>query len=158
MRSPAASLPASRSTRSGLANQPAYAALVQFPAVCFTGALVADLAYWRTTVFLWSTFSSWLLVAGCIMGLVTGCAAVATWMRAPQVRSAPFAMFHAMLLGAALALALANTVVHSREGYTAVVPLGLTLSAAVVVLMLLAAWFGWPRDDAPTVAPSRGGR
>jgi uncharacterized membrane protein len=148
MRSPAARLPVAARARSTLSSQPAYAALVQFPAVCFTGTLVSDIAYWHTTVFLWSTFSSWLLVAGCLTGVVAGTAAAATWLRVPQVRTAPFAVFHALLLSAAFALAVANTVVHSREGHTAVVPLGLTLSGAVVVLMLLATWFGWPRDDA----------
>ena len=152
MRSPAATLPAHTTVRAGLASQPFYATIVQFPAVCFSGALACDLAYWRTTVFLWSTFSSWLLVAGCITGALAGVAAGLAWLRVPHVRRAPFAVFHAMLSGAALVLSLFNVVVHGREGYTAVVPLGITLSGAVVVLMLLATWFGWPRDDHRTGA------
>ena len=134
-------------TPPGLASQPLYATLVQFPAVCFTGALACDIAYWHTTFYLWGIFSLWLLTAGCVTGLVAGIAGAFTWIRAPHVRSAPFAVFHAMLTGAALVASIANAVVHSRDGYTAVVPLGMTLSAAVVVLMLLATWFGWPRDD-----------
>jgi uncharacterized membrane protein len=132
----------------GLGSDPLYAALVQFPAVCFTGALACDIAYWRTTLFLWSTFSAWLLTAGCILAVLAGVAAVMTWMRVRQVRAHPFAVFHAMLSGAVLLLSIGNAVVHSREGYTAVVPLGITLSAATVILMLLATWFGWPRDAA----------
>jgi uncharacterized membrane protein len=38
-----------------------------------------------------------------------------------------------------------NAFVHSRDGWVAVVPQGLTLSVIVVLLMLLATWFGWPR-------------
>ena len=136
----------------GLGCQPLYAALVQFPIVCFSGALVCDIAYWRSTTFLWSTFSAWLLTAGCILAIVAGIAGLFTWLRVPQVRTAPFAVFHAMLSSAALVLALGNAVVHGREGYTAVVPLGITLSAATVILMLLAAWFGWPRDYSKVVA------
>lgn len=136
----------------GLGNQPFYAALVQFPVVCFSGALVCDIAYWQTTLFLWSTFSIWLLMAGCLLGVVAGVAGVFTWMRVRQVRAAPFAVFHAMLSGAVLLLGIGNALVHSREGYTAVVPLGMTLSAATVVLMLLATWFGWPRDYTSVVA------
>jgi len=147
-------------TLPGLASQPAYAALVQFPAVCFSGALVSDIAYWYSTTFLWEIFSTWLLVAGCITAVLAGSAALVTWQRVPAVRSAPFAVFHLMLTGAAFLLSIFNTVVHSREGYTAVVPLGLTLSAAVVILMLLATWFGWPRDDgkAATRTPRAGAR
>jgi uncharacterized membrane protein len=34
-------------------------------------------------------------------------------------------------------LALLNVFVHSRDGYTAVVPTGLTLSACVVAILLI---------------------
>jgi uncharacterized membrane protein len=45
------------------------------------------------------------------------------------------------MVGYALAilLALANAFVHSRDGYTAVVPTGLTLSALVVAVLVLTA-------------------
>jgi uncharacterized membrane protein len=42
--------------------------------------------------------------------------------------------------GLAVLLALTNAFVHSRDGYTAVVPTGLTLSALVIVVLLLTAW------------------
>jgi uncharacterized membrane protein len=32
--------------------------------------------------------------------------------------------------------------VHSRDGYTAIVPTGLALSALVVVILLFTGWFG----------------
>jgi uncharacterized membrane protein len=38
----------------------------------------------------------------------------------------------------AVLLSLINAFVHSRDGYTAVVPAGVTLSALVVVLLLTA--------------------
>jgi uncharacterized membrane protein len=37
-------------------------------------------------------------------------------------------------------LSLLNAFVHSRDGYTAVVPTGLTLSALVVAILLFTAW------------------
>jgi len=39
----------------------------------------------------------------------------------------------------AVLLALTNAFVHSHDGYTAVVPTGLTLSALVVVVLVLTA-------------------
>jgi uncharacterized membrane protein len=42
----------------------------------------------------------------------------------------------------AVLLSLTNAFVHSRDGYTAVVPLGLTLSALVVIVLLSTAWIG----------------
>jgi uncharacterized membrane protein len=33
--------------------------------------------------------------------------------------------------------------VHSRDGYTAVVPTGLILSGVVVLILMVTAWMGW---------------
>lgn len=132
----------------GLASQPVYATLAQFPAVCFTGALVTDLAYWRTTTFIWETFSVWLLAAGCLVAGFAFVAGLITWFSHRHVRALPYARLHAGTSAAALALSIVNAFIHSRDGYVAVVPGGLTLSVVVVVLMLLATWFGWPRPYA----------
>jgi uncharacterized membrane protein len=129
----------------GLASQPVYATLVQFPAVCFVGTLLTDLAYWRTTNYIWETFSIWLLTAGCIVAAFAGIAGLITWFSQRHVRTPRFAMLHIITSMAALVLAIVNAFVHSRDAYTAVVPEGLTLSIIVVALMLLATWFGWPR-------------
>jgi len=40
----------------------------------------------------------------------------------------------------AVLLSLINAFVHSRDGYTAVVPTGLMLSGLVIVVLLLTAW------------------
>lgn len=146
MHSPAAtSTSAAAAQRLGLASQPVYATLVQFPAVCFVGTLVTDIAYWRTAIFIWETFSIWLLTAGCIMAGFAGIAGLLTWVRQRHVRTLRFAGLHVVASLAALILSIVNAFVHSRDGYTAVVPQGLTLSAVVVLLMALATWLGWPR-------------
>jgi uncharacterized membrane protein len=129
----------------GLASQPVYATLVQFPAVCFVGTLLTDVAYWNTTNTIWETFSVWLLTVGCIVAAFAGIAGLITWLTHRHVRVPPFAGLHVVTSVVALILSIVNAFVHSRDGYTAVVPQGLTLSAVVVVLMLLATWLGWPR-------------
>jgi uncharacterized membrane protein len=145
MHSPAHSTVVANAPRFGLATQPVYAALVQFPAVCFIGALLTDIAYWRSTMFIWETFSIWLLTAGCVMAAFAGIAGLITWVRHRHVRNLPLAGLHVAVSIAALVLSIVNAFVHSRDGYTAVVPTGLTLSAIVVILMLVATWLGWPR-------------
>ncbi len=47
-------------------------------------------------------------------------------------------------MGYALAvlLSLLNAFVHSRDGYTAVVPTGVMLSGLVVVILLITGWAG----------------
>ncbi len=129
----------------GLSSQPVYATLVQFPAVCFVGTLLTDIAYWRSANILWETFSVWLLTAGCIVAAFAGIAGLLTWFRYRHVRALPFAGLHVVTSILALVLSIVNAFVHSRDGWVAVVPQGLTLSVIVVLLMLLATWFGWPR-------------
>jgi uncharacterized membrane protein len=129
----------------GLANHAAYAMLAQFPAVCFVGALLTDLAYWQTDMFIWETFSIWLLTAGCVMAFFAGVTGLITWFRRPYVRRPRFAGLHILTSLAVVLLSIINAFIHSRDGYTAVVPDGLILSGVVFLLMILATWLGWPR-------------
>ena len=144
--------------RLGLASQPVYATLVQFPAVCFVGTLLTDLAYWRTTNVIWETFSIWLLTIGCIVAAFAAIAGLIVWLVHRHVRRVRFAALHVATSIAALVLAILNAFVHSRDGYVAVVPQGLALSIAVFVLMLLATVFGWPRPHATTTTTTGGAR
>jgi uncharacterized membrane protein len=48
---------------------------------------------------------------------------------------------HFVLLLAAWIVEVFNSFIHARDGWTAVVPTGLTLSVIAVVLCLLAGWF-----------------
>jgi uncharacterized membrane protein len=133
--------------RLGLASQPVYAALVQFPAVCFIGALLTDIAYFRSGNYIWNDFSAWLVAIGCIMAGFAGIAGLITWLHHRHVRTLPLAGLHVAVSLAVLVVAIFNAFVHSRDAY-AVMPTGLILSAIVVVLMLLATWLGWPRTHA----------
>lgn len=153
MHSAAHATVAPRPASLGLASQPVYALLAQFPAVCFAGALLTDLAYWQTTIFIWATFSIWLLTAGCLVAALAAVAGLITWISHPHVRALRYAGLHVLTSLAALLLSIVNAFVHSRDGYTAVVPGGLVLSGAVVALMLLATWFGWPRTQPVLVTP-----
>lgn len=140
--------------RLGLASQPVYATLVQFPAVCFVGALITDLAYWRTELYIWETFSIWLITLGCIFAGFAFLAGLITWISHRHVRQVRHAGLHAIVSIVALALSIVNAFVHSRDGYVAVVPDGLVLSIAVFILMCIATWLGWPRTQVAYVAPN----
>jgi uncharacterized membrane protein len=113
---------------------------VWFSAAYFTGALVTDLVYWQIPNVLWERFSIWLIAAGLVM---TGLAAVAYLIDLAGGRQIDRPAWP-RVIGYALAglLSLINAFVHSRDGYTAVVPTGLTLSALVVAVLLLTACVG----------------
>ncbi len=118
-----------------------------FPFACFAGALVTDLVYWGTPAVMWETFSVWLIFAGMVMAGVATLAALIDFARSRRIRTSMQAWLYAIGGAIAFVLALINAFVHSRDGYTAVVPTGLALSALVVIILLFTSWLGH-RDSA----------
>jgi uncharacterized membrane protein len=55
---------------------------------------------------------------------------------------------HLLIFYAALLAELFNIFIHERDGWTAVVPIGITLSIIGVVLILVAGWLRRPAVDA----------
>jgi uncharacterized membrane protein len=114
--------------------------LVSFSAAYFAGALVTDLVYLQMPDVLWERFSIWLIAAGLIMAGFAIVAYVIDLAGGRQIDRPAWPR----VVGYALAvlLSLVNAFVHSRDGYTAVVPTGLMLSGLVIVILLLTAWVG----------------
>lgn len=110
----------------------AFSALSPFPAVCFTLALLTDIAYWRTSYLMWQHFSAWLLFAGLVVGgpaLIVGLIAILR----RRLRYGWSCVGVDIVL---LVLAFMNSLVHARDGWTAVVPWGLFLSALTVAVIV----------------------
>jgi uncharacterized membrane protein len=110
--------------------------LASFSAAYFTGAFVTDLVYWQMPDVMWERFSIWLIIAGLVMA---GLAVVAYVINilAGRRRRGGSAWPHPAGYALAVCLAVINAFIHSRDGYTAVVPTGLMLSAGVVAVLLL---------------------
>ena len=125
-----------------VAGHPIHAMLVPFPIVCFTLALIADIAYWRTSNLMWLEFSAWLLLAGIVFGVLAAVFGAIDFFARPEIRSLKPAWPHAIGNLIALILAFFNNLVHTADGWTAVVPWGLTLSALTVLVMLVTGWLG----------------
>jgi uncharacterized membrane protein len=113
-------------------------ALLSFPVACFTLTVLTDIAYWQTLNLLWLHFSEWLLFAGLVFGALA-LVVLAIDFALSRVRPA----WSAVLAGiAVLLLATLNSFVHTADGWTAVMPYGLALSALTLVVMMAAAWLG----------------
>jgi uncharacterized membrane protein len=117
--------------------RPMHKVLVSFSAAYFAGALVTDIVYWQMPDVMWERFSIWLIAAGLIMA---GFAAVAYVIdlaghRRMEMPAWPRVVGYAL----AVLLALFNAFVHSRDGYTAVVPTGMMLSGLVVAVLVVTA-------------------
>jgi uncharacterized membrane protein len=125
-----------------VAGHPIHPMLVQFPIVCFIGALATDIAFASTANMMWANFSTWLLAAGLILGLLAALAGLVDFLSNRLVRAQrpAWPLFIGNVI--VLLLALFNNFVHSRDAWTSVVPTGLILSALTVVVMLVTAWLG----------------
>jgi uncharacterized membrane protein len=110
---------------------------VVFSAAYFSAALVTDLVYWQIPNVMWERFSIWLIVAGLILA---GIAVIAYLIDLAGRRKIERPAWPGVVgYAVAVLLSVINAFVHSRDGYTAVVPTGVMLSGSVVVVLLLTA-------------------
>jgi len=120
--------------------QPLLAILAAFPIAGFCGAFVTDVVYWRTANVMWADFSDWLLAVGMFFGVLSAIAGVASAI-VTRRRGGAWPAWQ-LFVGGALVLVVGflDNLVHSRDAWTSVVPLGLVLSALNVAVILLTAW------------------
>jgi uncharacterized membrane protein len=121
---------------------PIHAMLVPFPIACFTGAMLTDITYSNSPQVQWANFSQWLLAVGLIMGVLAAIFGLIDFLAAGRARPR-IGWFHLAGNAVILILALFNNLVHARDGWTGVVPTGLTLSVITFLLMLVTGFLGW---------------
>ncbi len=126
-----------------IAKHPIHPMLVPFPIACFVGALLTDIAYWRSAEMMWSNFSSWLVSAGVVLGIIAAIAGLVDFIGDRNIRKQAPAWPHVIGNLIVLIVATINMFVHTHDAWTSVVPWGLTLSAVTVVLLLFTGWMGW---------------
>ncbi|WP_437613129.1 DUF2231 domain-containing protein [Erwinia sp. V71] len=114
-----------------------YELLNPLPTGFFVAAWIFDIIYMKTFVILWTLAASWLIAIGLVIAIIPrliNLVQVWTGSHSPQGSAVKV---HFWLNFLAIVLAIVNAFVHSRDAY-AVVPLGVTLSTLVVILLLLA--------------------
>ena len=131
-----------------------YATLITFPNACFILAFITDVVYALSLSVLWETASVWLLAIGLVVAAFAVLAGIADLVRSRSIRMPPQPLLGLAGEFVVLCLALLNVFVHSRDGYTAVVPEGIILSL-LTVLVLIATMFA---DRVARRAPRRAGR
>jgi uncharacterized membrane protein len=128
--------------RMAIGGVPIHAMLVPFPIVCFTGALLSDITYSNSPQVQWANFSEWLLAVGLIMGVLAALFGLIDFLAAGKARPR-IGWVHLIGNAVVLVLALFNNLVHARDGWTGVVPTGLTLSAITVLILIVTGYLGW---------------
>ncbi len=111
---------------------PGLMTLADFAAAFFTLTLLTDFAYVQTTVLMWQDFSSWLL----FFGLIAGGLATLLWLITLALRRHRPVWGVVILNALVLMAAFFNSLVHAGDGWTAIVPWGIGLSALTCLLML----------------------
>ncbi|HEX5952474.1 MAG TPA: DUF2231 domain-containing protein [Rhodanobacteraceae bacterium] len=115
----------------------------------FLGALLSDIAYFRSYEIQWNNFSSWLLAGGLI---VSACAFVAAIVESFRNRWRAWPVLaYALLVLATWILGLIDELVHAKDAW-ATMPASLVLSVIVVVLTCAALWIalaGMRTGDVP---------
>lgn len=101
----------------------------------FLGALLSDIAYFRSYEIQWNNFSSWLLAGGLVVGAVAVLAAIVELFR-NRGRVWP-ALVYALLVLATWILAFIDELEHAKDAW-ATMPAGLVLSVIVVVVACVA--------------------
>ncbi|HCW97919.1 MULTISPECIES: DUF2231 domain-containing protein [Pantoea] len=99
----------------------------------FVAAWIFDIIYLNSFVVEWTHAASWLIAIGLVIAIVPRLIALIDLFRG----SSRAEKVHFWITLLAIALAIVNAFVHSRDAY-AVVPSGVTLSTLVVALMLIA--------------------
>ena len=113
-----------------------YGLLNPIPFGFFVAALVFDVIYVRTAVMLWDKAAAWLIAIGLLFAVIPRLVNLAqVWITSRRTATrADRIDFWLNLL--AIVAAIFNAFVHSRDAY-AVVPAGLWLSVATVVLLCI---------------------
>lgn len=118
---------------------PLHAVLLAGSVPLFLGALLNDIAYYKTYQIQWSNFASWLIAGGLLFCGLALLFALVNLIRAERKAGRPVVYF--LLLLVTWVLGLINAFEHAKDAW-AIMPQGLVLSVVVTVLACAAAWVG----------------
>jgi uncharacterized membrane protein len=121
---------------------PLHPAFSSFPVTCFSLALLTDIAYWATANMQWANFSAWLLAVGLVMAALSILAGLFDALTGWRLHGTRPGLAHVLGFVLATLMALLNSFIHSRDAWTSVVPGGILLSLATVILMSVSVWWG----------------
>lgn len=119
---------------------PLHAILLAGTVPLFLGALLSDIAYFRTFQIQWSNFAAWLIAGGLLFCGLALLFALVNLIRADRKAGRPVLYF--LLLVVTWVLGLFNAFEHAKDAW-AVMPTGLVLSIIVTLLACVAAWIGF---------------
>ncbi|KIP98804.1 MULTISPECIES: DUF2231 domain-containing protein [Pseudomonas] len=118
---------------------PLHAILLAGAVPLFLGALLSDVAYYKTFQIQWSNFAAWLIAGGLLFSGLALLFALANLIRADRKAGRPVMYF--LLLLITWVLGLVNAFEHAKDAW-AIMPASLVLSVIVTLLISITAWIG----------------
>lgn len=118
---------------------PLHAVLLGGTISLFLGALLSDIAYFRSYQIQWSNFSSWLIAGALVFCGFALLFALINLIRTDNKRGKPLLYFVVLL--ATWVLGFINALEHAKDAW-AIMPAGLILSVIVMALALAATCIG----------------
>jgi uncharacterized membrane protein len=118
---------------------PLHAILLAGTVPLFLGALLSDIAYFRSYQIQWSNFSSWLIAGGLVFCGLALLFALVNLIRVDQKKGRPLIYF--LLLLATWVLGFINALDHAKDAW-ATMPQGLVLSVIDTLLACVTTWIG----------------
>jgi uncharacterized membrane protein len=119
---------------------PLHAILLAFPVALFPAALIADITYLNTAEMQWSNLAAWAITGALLLGGPALLWAVVSAVRARPAAGIGRRLVYPVLLAVMWLLGLVNAFQHSRDGWSSVGTLGLSLSILSALCALTAAW------------------
>lgn len=116
---------------------PLHAILIAGTVPLFLGALLSDIAYYKTYQIQWSNFASWLIAGGLLFCGLALLFALINLLMADRKAGRPLTYF--LLVLATWVLGLFNAFEHAKDAWAAM-PLSLVLSVIVTVLTCATTW------------------
>lgn len=92
---------------------------------------------------MWADFSAWLLTVGVIIGVLAAIAWLIDFIGNRRIRSQASAWPPLLGYLVVLVLAFFNMLIHTRDAWTSVVPVGIVLSLITVLVLPFAGGLGW---------------
>lgn len=125
-----------------IAGHPLHPMLIPFPIALFVAAFACDLAFWQNGSPAFATASLWLLGAGLVMAALAAVMGLIDVLGNQQIRQLSDAWLHAGGNVVVVLIELYNFYIRYPNPGAAVVPTGLVLSLAAVLILLFTGWKG----------------
>jgi uncharacterized membrane protein len=133
--------PNPRSTAS-IMGHPIHPMLIPFPIAFLIGAFLSDIGYCLFRDVFWSTGSAYLLGAALLFGALAAVAGLTDFAGDRRIRALGAAWRHMIGNVVAVLLSAVNLVLRLGGGEDAVLPVGIAISALVVLILAYTGWQG----------------